>query len=278
MGNYNHLSYNRTCDFCGVEFIAHRKDKQFCSKICKDRARHNLNKEPYKKICIICGNKFETYREAVKCCSSECTKKNHSNNSNRSRSGQRDSRCKYTWDEYVAKVRTEAEERQAQKEKEKAINNTIRIIWAIAEKKKDKICPICGSVFHSEYPNKIYCSKKCATKNRDKKRKRNNKFKGKNIRSRCRKYGVYYDPSVKPELVFARDKMVCKICGFNCDSGDRTWGSFGPYSPSVDHIIALANGGTHTWDNVQTAHVICNSYKRDLSKKERLAWLGLGKL
>jgi hypothetical protein len=26
----------------------------------------------------------------------------------------------------------------------------------------------------------------------------------------------------------------------------------------------LANGGTHTWDNVQCAHAICNSYKRDL--------------
>lgn len=275
MENYNHLSYSRICDFCGAEFIAHRKDKQFCSKICKDRARHNLNKEPYKKICIICGNEFETYREAVKCCSSECTEKNRSITKNRNRK-KRDSRYKYTWDEYVSKVKEEAENRKAQKEKEKAINNTIRIIWAIAEKKKDKYCAECGSVFHSEYPNKIYCSDKCQRKHHNRlrcKRKKNS-----SIRRRCRKYGVYYDPAVTREKVIKRDNGICQICGKVCDPFDLRWGFSGPNFPTLDHIIALANGGNHTWDNVQCACGECNSYKRDLTEERKLEWLGLGKL
>ena len=50
-----------------------------------------------------------------------------------------------------------------------------------------------------------------------------------------------------------------------CNTDDNSWnGYFGAYSPTVDHIIALKNGGTHTWDNVQCAHAICNSNKRDL--------------
>ena len=31
--------------------------------------------------------------------------------------------------------------------------------------------------------------------------------------------------------------------------------------PSIDHIIPVSRGGTHTWDNVQLAHRYCNSIK-----------------
>ena len=33
--------------------------------------------------------------------------------------------------------------------------------------------------------------------------------------------------------------------------------------PSIDHVNALANGGTHTWDNVRLAHCECNRRKSD---------------
>ena len=185
-------------------------------------------------------------------------------------------RYQRTWDEYVSKVKEEAEKRKAQKEKEKAINNTIRIIWAIAEKKKDKYCAECGSVFHSEYPNKIYCSDKCKRKHRDRLRRKGKK--NNSIRHRCRKYGVYYDPAVTREKVIERDNGICQICGKVCDPFDLRWGFSGPNFPTLDHIIALANGGNHTWDNVQCACGECNSYKRDLTEERRLEWLGLGKL
>jgi 5-methylcytosine-specific restriction endonuclease McrA len=35
------------------------------------------------------------------------------------------------------------------------------------------------------------------------------------------------------------------------------------WAPTVDHVIPLACGGTDTWDNIQLAHFICNSYKGD---------------
>lgn len=33
--------------------------------------------------------------------------------------------------------------------------------------------------------------------------------------------------------------------------------------PSIDHIIPVSHGGTHTWDNVELAHRYCNGVKSD---------------
>lgn len=135
----------------------------------------------------------------------------------------------------------------------------VRTLAAVALKKTPRTCAFCGGVFYSEYENKKFCSDKCKRKSRD---KRNGKTAS--IRKRCRKYGVYYDPSVKPKMIFERDHYRCMICGLFCNREDDTWGSFGPYAPTVDHIIPLAKGGTHTFENCQCAHAMCNSYKRDL--------------
>lgn len=35
------------------------------------------------------------------------------------------------------------------------------------------------------------------------------------------------------------------------------------YAATVEHIIPLCKGGTHTWDNVVPAHAICNFAKGD---------------
>lgn len=56
----------------------------------------------------------------------------------------------------------------------------------------------------------------------------------------------------------------CKSCGKMCNPDDHSWTNHsGPMRPSVDHIIPLAKGGPHDWDNVQVAHIICNSAKGD---------------
>jgi 5-methylcytosine-specific restriction endonuclease McrA len=65
-----------------------------------------------------------------------------------------------------------------------------------------------------------------------------------------------------------RDNMRCQICGRKVDVNDKwvnecgRW-CFGRLYPTIDHIIALANGGTDTYDNVQLACKHCNSKKRD---------------
>lgn len=124
---------------------------------------------------------------------------------------------------------------------------------AIKDYKTPKTCKACGGVFYSANHDQLYCSKKCKRK-----------AKANSIRRRCKRYGVYYDSTVTRQKVFERDGYICQICGKPTDPGDTSWGHFGPFSPTIDHIIALKNGGAHTWGNVQCAHAICNSYKRDL--------------
>lgn len=163
------------------------------------------------------------------------------------------------------------EQCEADRKLNEARQSVTRVINAIAFSLTPRICKRCGKTFTSANPYQIYCSKKCA-----KKSKKHNHCNS--IRKRCRKYGVYYDPAVTREKVVERDNGICQICGKVCDPFDLRWGFSGPNFPTLDHIIALANGGNHTWDNVQCACGECNSYKRDLTEERRLEWLGLGKL
>lgn len=150
-----------------------------------------------------------------------------------------------------------AEEREAkriaeQRKKEEQKAEAMRV---------SRACPVCGNVFHSEYKNAKYCSDKC-------KRKAHLDRYGSNYRERAKRYGVYYDPDVTRMKVIKRDHGICQICGKKCNPKDKSWGSSGPDYPTLDHIIPLAKGGTHTWDNVQCACAMCNSEKRDLLGNE----------
>lgn len=72
---------------------------------------------------------------------------------------------------------------------------------------------------------------------------------------------------LKWQDVAKRDHMRCKICGCKVDPTDR-WTDknghhcFGRRYPTIDHIVALENGGTDTYDNVQLACKRCNSSKQ----------------
>lgn len=133
--------------------------------------------------------------------------------------------------------------------KEKARKNTEQVSWTA------KKCVYCGQDFITMHSEALYCSKIC---------KRKAKGKSSQYSARARHYGVLYDNTITLKKVIKRDKNICQICGTPCNENDKTWGSNGPLYPSIDHITALANGGNHTWDNVQLAHCICNSIKRDL--------------
>jgi len=130
------------------------------------------------------------------------------------------------------------------------------VLSAVLEYKTPKYCVCCGGEFYSQFASKKYCSEKC---------KRSKKKETAGIRRRCRTKGVIYFPGITLKAVYDRDNGVCQICGKPCDWNDHSWTEhFGAMYPTIDHITAIANGGGHTWDNVQLAHAICNSYKRDL--------------
>lgn len=59
-----------------------------------------------------------------------------------------------------------------------------------------------------------------------------------------------------PFDIYDRDGWVCKLCGDPVDRGARFPA---PLSVSLDHIVPLSKGGHHTRQNVQCAHLLCNT-------------------
>lgn len=144
---------------------------------------------------------------------------------------------------------------------------------------KTHICTVCGKSFSiADYMkdcdlkqiqhNPIYCSNACKRRANHRKgkecKKRSGNYDRGNHRHRARKYGVAYEPGITLKKVFKRDNGICQICGKPCDWSDRRWNKYcGPTSPSIDHIIPMDKGGGHVWENVQLAHMMCNSEKGD---------------
>lgn len=65
---------------------------------------------------------------------------------------------------------------------------------------------------------------------------------------------------IKVAHIYDRDAWSCGVCGQRVDKA-LTYPHL--MSASLDHIVPLAHGGTHTKANVQLAHFLCNSKKSD---------------
>ena len=134
------------------------------------------------------------------------------------------------------------------------------------------ICEICGKPYTvREYVESCglkqardngVCSDECRKEKLKRIVRNSHKDRRDSHRHRARKYGLAFDPSITLKKLVERDGLKCAICGEVCDWNDHSWSKYsGPMYPSIDHIVPMAKGGPHTWENVQVAHIICNSEK-----------------
>lgn len=65
---------------------------------------------------------------------------------------------------------------------------------------------------------------------------------------------------VRSEVVFARDRWVCHLCGKKIN---RRLRDQHPLMASLDHIIPVSDPGYpgHVWENLAAAHLRCNIQK-----------------
>ena len=89
-------------------------------------------------------------------------------------------------------------------------------------------------------------------------------------RRRIRKANAYV-ADVNRAYIFKRDRYTCQICGKRLA---MTKQAPHPKSPTLDHIIPLAKGGTHEPANVQAAHFMCNALKSDGAVGDQLLLVG----
>jgi predicted nucleic acid-binding Zn ribbon protein len=234
-----------TCQHCGREYVAKAKERDtYCSNECryahraasrpenaarrqaKQEAKRQARQDALHGVCSECGQEFEKKCASQRICSEECIKARNA--------------------------------RKFREEKARLGRNAGRI--------RLLVCEECGAKFEHTIYNAIpkCCSERCSRKNWE----RQNPAAAASIRRRsahkrrAMKYGNGPLDSIDPYIVYERDDWMCGICGLRVDP-DLSCPH--PHSASLDHIIPLSKGGTHTWDNVQLAHLLCNSRKRDIT-------------
>jgi len=159
----------------------------------------------------------------------------------------------------IKKARDRKREQEKAEKEEKAKQKQIAKAEREAEQERARLmkihpCPVCGEIT----TRKLYCSPECAKKSENKRKEFNRRIKLKS---------ASVDKDITVDGLYRRDKGVCYLCGDKCNYEDYMVidGAFvvGSLYPSIDHVIPLANGGLHSWDNVMLAHHRCNSKKSD---------------
>lgn len=170
----------------------------------------------------------------------------------------------------------EIQERKAKQEAERIEKNPLGLssYQLSIQEKYDAvcICEVCGKQYtlrdRMQGGDTKYCRDNgCCSVSCRRKRSRSKQRKAgfpKNHLHRAHKYGCAYESGITLRKLIKRDGLRCALCGKMCNPNDHEWTKyFGPTSPTIDHIIPMSKGGGHVWDNVQVAHAICNSIKRD---------------
>ena len=110
-----------------------------------------------------------------------------------------------------------------------------------------------------EYQREHYAKNKTRKQELNREWKKNNpdRMADYNHRRRARKYAVAYE-KIDASVVAERDNWICGLCCLPISSDLRFPD---PGYRSIDHVVPLSRGGSHTYDNVQLAHLLCNNLK-----------------
>lgn len=115
-------------------------------------------------------------------------------------------------------------------------------------------CRFCLASFIPQYGDyrKAYCSVECRTRMQWK------RTGGSTHRRRAKKFGCHYE-AVDRLRVFDRDGWRCQLCGKATPR--RLLGRRVDLAPELDHVVPLAAGGAHSFENTQCACRRCNMAK-----------------
>lgn len=259
-----------TCLNCEKNYITEREHTKFCSDSC--RVSYNKkNNGSLTKICAWCENPFVTYRKEKCYCNNNCYNRHL------------DSLPKVEPKPYIPVTKVfrscswccsffETTEKGDGKFCSERCRNR-ESSYKLSQKRKEdnlsikRLCKNCGVEFRSD-KNTGTCSDRCARRYWD--RNSNNARRERMLRN------GEIDNDITLEKLFIKDKGECYICGEACEWEDYSLNKegytiVGKKYPSIDHVIPISKGGTHTWRNIKLAHHYCNSLKSDKMLGEMVA-------
>lgn len=223
------------CEKCNENFKG-KIGQKFCSKKCSKNSRL------YKHKCIICENEFSDKTYHSKYCSQSCKVKARKN-------------------KYKVICKNCNKEFNTNNENQQFCSRPCTDSYSRKSAIRNK-CKMCGEVFtgKKDRPNK-FCSRDCYYKfiGFDGVAKFNNKRSDTHHIKRAIKYKVAYE-RIDVDDIYKRDNYICGICG---EEVDVNLYYPNPLSPTLDHIIPLSKGGSHTKENVTIAHLKCNVSKNN---------------
>lgn len=212
-----------------------KKGRVFLYSVCKEcKNKKYKKKEQENTHCLYCGDKIECKRNNKKYCSR---------------------RCAIYYNKPPGYI---PQHRKPQKNHECANCGecTVKGRYKYCDKCKNlsvsRNCKSCGDIFSVKiHKLNKFCSDICRNRDTVRKRKIHDEVNG-----------VF----VSRQEVFKAEGYKCKCCG--CNTEKKFCYIKGtqipkPTSPTVDHIIPLNHGGTHTLNNVQLLCYRCNNSKQD---------------
>jgi 5-methylcytosine-specific restriction endonuclease McrA len=289
--------HSLTCRTCAVQFTYHRR-KAYCTPSCRPGFYVPIN--PVAVTCRKCGGPMpEGSSRNKKYCSHECGRAGEReraaarrpevecavcNTMFRPKGLDRvtccSRECGFVWSGFLKTVRsgkhrvsysvyrincadcgTKAQVRKGATRCKSCSDNRQSVYISI--KGTTRQCGWCSTSFtvlsDEDFRSTKFCSKACSRKNMRSKPAYREMQKQAKARRRARKSGATHIQSIKPIDVFERDRWRCGICG--CKTHKAKRGTYHPRAPELDHIVALANGGSHTWGNLQCSCRECNGRK-----------------
>lgn len=124
-------------------------------------------------------------------------------------------------------------------------------------------CSTCDTWFTPLKGPKRYCSTKCKNAAFGARRRSTPQGRAERLAQYQKRRAAIKGTAVEKIVardIYERDHWICGLCHepIPQDAPRRH-----PLSASLDHVVPLAKGGSHTHENVQAAHLICNGRKGD---------------
>lgn len=226
-----------TCAVCGVQFPT-QGGKKYCGSVCKGRRpriRHNRSATIYPlRTCFVCGCEYRPKRsDRTTACSRECG---------------------YKWMGFKRHIQATCG------------RVFVRVLRRPASTPSQKAsvgaCGVCGKDYERTVPYQRYCGPACSGVHREMARQKYRESPSRRVAKKRRKAmerGARTADRVDPLVVFDRDGWRCQIC--KAKTPTRLRGTIESRAPELDHIVALANGGSHSYGNVQCLCRACNIRK-----------------
>ncbi len=244
------------CSKCNNKYIKKVAWQKCCSKKCTIALKRESGISRYSYTCQGCGKIYHPKQKDRKTfCSRKCAYKNI-----------------HLWASFRKKdgtIRSE-EERKESRLFKKASSDPCNKAYACWQTRiiqynkkiiKTITCKWCGVTFKNKYgiKRRKFCCPECLKKYNDTLRRN---------KERAKEWGIEWE-SINPFDIYFRDGWICQICKGHINKKAK---HPHPMSASLDHIVPLSKGGTHTDRNVQCAHLICNISKGAKIDKENIQY------